>query len=99
MAQQDLEKMSEKEFLNIVSDIGIAIACAADAYRKLNPDPNIAFGEACGMVIGMALNASSDHDNSIDILQAAVTLKVYAQSRKNAGREDYDTVNGKDGRQ
>lgn len=82
MAQQGLEKMSEKEFLKNVSDIGIAIACAADAYRKLNPDPNIAFGEACGMVVGMALNSSSDHDNSADILQAAAILKAYAQTTK-----------------
>lgn len=84
MAQQGLEKMSEKDFLKIVSDIGIAITCAADAYRKLNPDPNIAFGEACGMVVGMALNSYSDHDNSADILQAAAILKTYAQMTKKA---------------
>lgn len=84
MAQQGLEKTSEKDFLKIVSDIGIAITCAADAYRKLNIDPNIAFGEACGMVVGMALNSSSDHDNSADILQAAAILKTYAQMTKKA---------------
>lgn len=79
--------MSEKDFLKIVSDLGIAIACAAGAYRKLNPTPNIAFGEACGAVIGLALNVYSDHDNSVDILNAAVTLKAYAQLSKKTQSE------------
>lgn len=82
MAQQGLEKMSEKDLLKIILDIGISIACAADVYRKSNPDPNIAFGESCGMVVGMALNSYSDHDNSADILQAAAILKTYAQTTK-----------------
>lgn len=84
MAQQGLEKMSEKDFLKTVSDVGIAIASVASAYIKLNPGQNVTFGEACGVVVGMALNAYSDHDNSGDILQAAAILKAYAQMTKKA---------------
>ncbi len=84
-----MAQMSEKDFLKSVSDIGVVIASLADAYRKLNSGHNTSFGEACGMVIGMALDAYSDHDNSADILQAATILKAYAQMTKKAQTKKY----------
>lgn len=84
MAQDGSEKMSEKDLSKIVSDIGITIAIAANVYRKFGNNQSVAFGEACGLVIGMALDAYSDHDNSADILQAANMLKAYAQASKKA---------------
>lgn len=81
MAQDGSEKNVRKDFSKIVSDIGIAIAFAADAYRK-SYNQSVTFGEACGLVIGMALDAYSDHDNSADMLQAANMLKAYTQAGK-----------------
>lgn len=72
----------EKDFIKIILDLGEAIANMADYYRNQDSLSNIAFGEACGMVVGMALNAYSYHDNSDDILQAAVILKAYAKTTK-----------------
>lgn len=84
MKQQDQKQMSEKDFFKVVLDLGIAIANVAGAYRKLNPEQNATFGAACGLVVGMLLNAYSDHDNSDDVLQAAATLKAYAQITQKA---------------
>lgn len=84
-----MEQMSEKDFFTTVSGIGITIVNLADAYKKLYRGHNISFNEACGWVVGMALNASSAHDNSADILQAAAMLKTYAQLSKTAQAVKY----------
>lgn len=72
----------EKDFSKTTLELGEAIANLADFHRSRLPFSGMTFGQSCGIVIGMALNDFSLHDNSADILQAAEYLKKYVEEIK-----------------
>ncbi|MBD5128465.1 MAG: hypothetical protein HDT43_00845 [Ruminococcaceae bacterium] len=77
------------ELFKVISDLGTAIVGLAEAFKCENPNTCSSFGEACGTVIGLALDLYSKHDNSADILQAADALKMYVQLNKEMQRAKY----------